>query len=147
MQSAHFCCYWNWSLFIVNCIHWFASQEHMFGLLKVGECFESLRNLKWFCVLVLERGCTNESEHQKTTFLHGPSSRMGTGNPSVLLISKRSKVYIDQQQLQWTVSCFTPFGWIDHGYSRWVKLVSSILTSARVAVHPDYQNSGTLKLL
>ena len=47
VQSAHFCCYWNWSLLIVNCIHWFVSQAHMFGFLKVGECFENVLRMFW----------------------------------------------------------------------------------------------------
>ena len=55
---------------IVDCIHWFVSCEHMFWLLEAWQCFESLRNLKQSCVLVLEKGCMNRDEHQKTALLH-----------------------------------------------------------------------------
>ena len=63
--------YWNWSLLIVTHIHWLYHVTHtlMFWLLKNGENVLTLRNLKWSCMLVLERGCTDKSEHQKSAIL------------------------------------------------------------------------------
>ena len=61
------------ALLIVNHIHWLYHVTH--NLVK--NALLTLRNLKWSCVLVHERGCTDESEHRKSALLHLLTSCLG----------------------------------------------------------------------
>ena len=53
----------------IGCITW-----HTQPVLIIENVLLTLRNLKWSCVLVHERGCTDESEHQKSALFTGHCS-------------------------------------------------------------------------